>query len=775
MRKSIIGALFMLLFLGACREKVDTKESMEVGSFLQKVQTTLTKDMVGSGLLSNDVRDILVNEEGEVFVATAEGVCSTFDGGGWHPYVDMAPGADNSIIALTQDREGHLWAGVAGAIKRLEGQTWTSFSFTLTSLEGNLTAILGSSSGGIWVGTDKGVALFNGATFENIISDNITTTSLAETQDGALLRGTLSGLYPVEDGVQGDVIPGAGSPVMALGVDKSDRLYAGTRTGMKFYDPKGNSWTEVVTGTAGLPFTDITRISFTPQNELLVGTTWGAAYKAADRWHYFAGKRWVPDNRITAVGMGPDGTIWLGTKQGIGKVDRIPMALEEKAAHYDEITRARHNRMGMFTGAPLLSPGDLEHFTKRDDDNDGLWTQMYIAAESFRYAVTKDPEAKNNARESFEAMLRLEQFPRELGNTGFHARSFVTIDELIAQQPTCATFTQPAQICFCKFQDWTGVEWVADITGNFCFKTTTSSDEITGHMFGYSIYYDLVAETEEEKNEVRGVVSRLMNHIIDHGYRLCNMEGKPTLFGHWEPDHVTADEIRFKYGGTWLKAGQYWMDGLELLSYLRAAYHITGEKKFYDHYRLLIDKYGYDVRAANWQNIFLAAPVLYNYSDDELAFLAYYPLLQYERDPVLGKLFVDSVERVRKTKDPQRNPLWNFIAGSRMERGYGLEDAVRTLKEYPWSLIEWYMFNSQRTDVVIGQTGTRDHTSNPVYQSTEVLPYDERRIEKWNANPYELDSCYPPLSCGGGGYSEEAGTIWLLPYWMGRYHGFIKE
>jgi len=782
MKKIIVGIVFGLLLLCACREKSEEQgiESMEVGPFSQKFQRTITKGIGANTLLSNDVRDILAKENGEVFAATANGVCSTFDGGGWwHSYVDGA--GDNSIIALTLDSEGRLWAGVAGSIKRLDGEAWTAYSFTLTSLEGNLTSILGSSSGGIWVGTDKGVALFNGAAFEDIISDGISTTSLAEKKDGTLLRGTLSGLYSVEDGVQGDVISEAGSPVMALAVDEADRIYAGTRTGINVFDPEDNTWAEMVTGTTGLPFTDITDISFTPQKELLIGTTWGAAYSVpTERWLYFAGKHWVPDNKIIAAVMDPDGTLWLGTGQGIGKVFWVPMTLEEKAKHYEEITRARHNRMGMVESVYLPNAGSLSKFVQHDADNDGLWTQMYIAAESFRYAVTKDPEAKKNAMESFKAMLRLEQYPREMGNPGFHARSFCSIEEVKVWNPACAVYTTPEEICACKGRWWmesTGSwkGWFRDISGLYCWKNDTSSDEITGHMFGYSVYYDLVAESEEEKNQVREVVSRLMNHIVDNGYRLLDTNGMPTTFGHWEPEHVMKDEIRFNYEGTWLNAGQYWMDGLEIISYLRGAYHITGEKKFYDHYRILIDEYGYDVRAANWQNIFIAAPVLYNYSDDELASLAYYPLLQYERGDVLGKLFVDSVERFRKTKDPQRCPLWNFIAGSRMERGYGVEGAVRTLKEYPWSLIEWSMFNSHRTDVVIASTRDRHNRSYPVYQSTEVLPYDERKIEKWNSNPYELDSCYPPLSCGSGGHSEESGTIWLLPYWMGRYHGFIKE
>ena len=28
---------------------------------------------------------------------------------------------------------------------------------------------------------------------------------------------------------------------------------------------------------------------------------------------------------------------------------------------------------------------------------------------------------------------------------------------------------------------------------------------------------------------------------------------------------------------------------------------------------------------------------------------------------------------------------------------------------------------------------------------------------------------------GGSGHGEECGTFWLLPYWMGRYHGIISE
>jgi len=48
------------------------------------------------------------------------------------------------------------------------------------------------------------------------------------------------------------------------------------------------------------------------------------------------------------------------------------------------------------------------------------------------------------------------------------------------------------------------------------------------------------------------------------------------------------------------------------------------------------------------------------------------------------------------------------------------------------------------------------------------LPADERPLGKWNSNPYRLDS-------SGEGRSEDDGAYFLLPYWMGRYYGFIEE
>jgi hypothetical protein len=48
-----------------------------------------------------------------------------------------------------------------------------------------------------------------------------------------------------------------------------------------------------------------------------------------------------------------------------------------------------------------------------------------------------------------------------------------------------------------------------------------------------------------------------------------------------------------------------------------------------------------------------------------------------------------------------------------------------------------------------------------------VLPPSERATLRWDGNPYAALR-------GSNGMAENSGVHWLLAYWMGRHHGFIK-
>src|SRR5262249_23565731 len=155
-----------------------------------------------------------------------------------------------------------------------------------------------------------------------------------------------------------------------------------------------------------------------------------------------------------------------------------------------------------------------------------------------------------------------------------------------------------------------------------------------------------------------------------------------------------------------------------------------------------------------------------NFSDDELAYLSYQPLLKYENDPKLRKIYLDGLRFTWSQIRSDFNPLWNYISvasGAGRMTGTVREESRRTLERIPMDLIEWSVRNSHRIDVQFQPE--KDRFSRQ--QLTEALAPDERPVEKWNSNPYRPDG-------GDGGYGEDDGAYFLLPYWIGRYHGWVK-
>ena len=461
-----------------------------------------------------------------------------------------------------------------------------------------------------------------------------------------------------------------------------------------------------------------------------IGTSEGAFRVDRDRnsLEYFAGRRWLPDDRVTGIGFQGD-VIWIETSGGFSRIEYKAITLEDKSRAFVERVQQRHNRWGLTASSQLRVPGDLTTNQMVSTDNDGLWTAMYVAAESFRYAVTREPAARENARKGLQAIMRLEAIT---GIPGFPARSFVKVGEDI--QPKDG-------------------EWHDTADKAWRWKGDTSSDEIVGHYFVYPIYHDLAA-SEDEKAAVKAVVDRMTNHILDHHYQLVDVDGQKTRWGWWGPDAILEDPDE-----TGLRA-------LHILSHLRVALSLTSDSSFRAKYRRayddLIKTHRYHLLTRNQK---IMVPGHINHSDDELAFLSYYPLLRYEDDPALLEVYKQSLDRSWQIERPERNPLWNFIYAAGTSAGeFDRAESMRTLQEIPMDLVQWDVRNSHRRDVPADPMSDRFKRR----QALIVLPYDELPMSKWNGNPYSLDG-------GQGGRSEDDGAYFLLPYWMGRYHKLIEQ
>lgn len=443
-----------------------------------------------------------------------------------------------------------------------------------------------------------------------------------------------------------------------------------------------------------------------------------------DRLQYFAGRRYLPEGKVTGLARDAAGGIWVRTASGVSHIEMRRMTLAEKAGLFEQRIRERHDRHGLVGSSRLRVVGDLTSNVTESSDNDGLWTAMYAAGECFRYAATHSPEALANARRAIAAILFLEEIT---GLPGFPARSYVDVNE---QRPG------------------DGV-WYPAPGGKMQWKADTSSDEIVGHFFIFGLAWDLLPAGDPLRGRVAATARRIMDHIIDHGYLLVDVTGKPTTWGKWTQEYFDTPGGRPDSP----------LNAIELLSFLKTAHHITQDERYDREYR----KLAIDRKYAELGTRQLELCPEINYSDEELAMLSFYPLFIYEKDERYLNYDRRAADAWWKNIQRELNPLWTFIyALGRPSSKLDFDGAAWTLYRIPMDLVEWTVDNSKRPGIVWEQGADRFRQR----QLLTLLPPDERPVGKWNSNVFRAEG-------GNGGRGEDDGAFFLLPYWMGRYHGFL--
>lgn len=440
-----------------------------------------------------------------------------------------------------------------------------------------------------------------------------------------------------------------------------------------------------------------------------------------DRIQFFASRRWLASDHVLVLLPEPGG-VWVRTSAGVSRIRYTLSTLSQKADYFEKRIEARHDRHGFVADSRFRVPGDPSSNQTVSNDNDGLWTAMYAAAQCFRYSVTKSPEALARAKRTVEAILFLEQVS---GRPGFPARSYIKPGE-----------TQPKDGFWYDASD--GIRWKAD----------TSSDEIVGHFLIFALVHDLLPD-QALKERVKATAARIMDHILANGLYLVDVTGKPTRWGRWHPEYFASETGKPDSP----------LNAAELLMFLKVTHHVTGDDKYHREYLRVANDMGY----AKLTTRYLELQEELNYSDEELAMLSFYPLFLYEKDPALLGLYRQALDQWWQNCQRELNPLWTFIyAVANPAAKVDMEGAVWMLQRLPMDLIKWTVKNSHRADVSKVDQADRHHRA----EFKELLPPDERPVMKWNGNPFVIDG-----GCGGCG--EDDGTTLLLPYWMGRHHGLL--
>lgn len=235
--------------------------------------------------------------------------------------------AQESVLAIAQDRQGYMWFGSQSGLSRFDGYRMVVYK----NIEGDKTSLADNwvgelhvdGQGQLWVGTDNGLDRFDAAsqTFIHYVPAQKSKRGNGNRHIHAILDDGARGFWiATSDGLQHfDTVTGAfrtwhneeGNPhslgdneIKALALDAQKRLWVGTVTGLDMLAPGSERFEHfAIDTTPGSKYNVIQSLLVDRQQNLWIGTMAGA-----ERW------------RLGGAGQAPQARLRLHEKQGFSAI-----------------------------------------------------------------------------------------------------------------------------------------------------------------------------------------------------------------------------------------------------------------------------------------------------------------------------------------------------------------------------------------------------------------------------------------------------------------------
>lgn len=310
-RSRYFSVAALLLLLAATRTFAldPTRSLKEFGN-----QAWLTEN----GLPQNTVQAIVQTQDGYLWVGTQEGL-ARFDGLNFAVFDKENTPAfkSNDIRFLVEDRAGRLWISTSyGLVCRQNGQ-FTSFTVNEGLPDNSVGPVVEDTSGNIWIGTAGGLTRFANGNFKTLtaeqgLSRNVIQTLCARA-DGSVLVGTSAGIQSLS----GDQFSSFPLPdyvnvanITAIVETEYHQLWFGTLSGLV-----------TVMGPASAPLTfagdnRVNALRLDREGTLWVATPGGVVRVKNGAPETFAAADGLSSNLVLSIYEDREGSIWIGTEAG---------------------------------------------------------------------------------------------------------------------------------------------------------------------------------------------------------------------------------------------------------------------------------------------------------------------------------------------------------------------------------------------------------------------------------------------------------------------------
>lgn len=252
---------------------------------------------------------------------------------------------NNAVQALCQTPDGFLWLGTQNGLARFDGGNFTGIPLIGATNAKALVinALFVSRDGGLWIGSAAGQLTYwkdgKMQVYSCAGSTENTILSLCE-DDDLLWVGTREGLRTFKNGkftrFQGPHMLRT-APVRSLARDHTNRIWAAHSGGLACVTAEG-----VVTnytGAQGLRNVYLRAVHCDTQGEIRAGSNEGLVMLKKSKFAFYTRSHGLPDNVVNALYKDSTGVLWIGTFGGLCRYSdgKFIPELNEKGDAFDQV------------------------------------------------------------------------------------------------------------------------------------------------------------------------------------------------------------------------------------------------------------------------------------------------------------------------------------------------------------------------------------------------------------------------------------------------------
>jgi signal transduction histidine kinase/ligand-binding sensor domain-containing protein/CheY-like chemotaxis protein/HPt (histidine-containing phosphotransfer) domain-containing protein len=228
----------------------------------------------------------------------------------------------SSAQAIARTPDGYLWVGTQEGLARFDGVRFAVFDDANEASIPNkhISVLLVDRAGRLWIGTRSGLAMLENGRFSLV--NRITglthayVRAVVEGKSGRLWVGTENGLFEIGGTDALSFTASNGLPdgrIRALQEDSDGVLWVGTATGLLRFDGKRFETVRLGDGHADVP---VTAMYADADGTLWMGSATGALYRRDRDQFSEVAKPGRLGSVVRVLTRDRDGNLWIGTREG---------------------------------------------------------------------------------------------------------------------------------------------------------------------------------------------------------------------------------------------------------------------------------------------------------------------------------------------------------------------------------------------------------------------------------------------------------------------------